>query len=176
MAATARAPESARDRLIVALDVPTVSQALDIVERLDGTVSFYKVGLHLQFDRGLHTLFDKLLNNNKRIFVDFKAFDIPETVEGAVRMASEIGLSFITVVGQRHIIEAAVRARSGSFVVEMRYWVPRPRDTSCAPPQRARGAGVSDDVTIGTGGTAIVGRQSKPDHLPGQAPHWNHWI
>lgn len=105
---------SARERLIVALDVPTVARAIDMVGRLDQLVSFYKIGLHLQFDRQLHPLFDKLLSSNKRMFVDFKSFDIPATVEAAVRMASTIGISFITVVGQRPIVEAAVRGRGNS--------------------------------------------------------------
>jgi orotidine-5'-phosphate decarboxylase len=103
-----------RDKLVVALDVATVSQALELVERLGDAVSFYKIGLHLQFDRQLHALFDHLLLNQKRIFVDFKAFDIPATVEAAVKMAANLGIDFITVVGQQPIVEAAVRARGAA--------------------------------------------------------------
>ncbi|HXC15675.1 MAG TPA: orotidine-5'-phosphate decarboxylase [Stellaceae bacterium] len=106
--------DRARDKLIVALDVAAVSHALELVERLGEAVSFYKIGLHLQFDRELHALFDHLLLKQKRIFVDFKAFDIPATVEGAVRMAASLGIDFVTVVGQRPIVQAALRARGNA--------------------------------------------------------------
>lgn len=106
--------DPARDKLIVALDVAAVSQALDLVERLGEAVSFYKIGLHLQLDRELHALFDHLMLKQKRIFVDFKAFDIPATVEGAVKMAASLGIDFVTVVGQQPIVQAACRARGNA--------------------------------------------------------------
>jgi orotidine-5'-phosphate decarboxylase len=105
---------SAREKLIVALDVSSVSRAHEIIDRLGDIVSFYKIGLHLQFERHLHSLFDRLLSENKRVFVDFKAFDIPASVEAAVGMASTLGISFVTVVGQQPIVEAAVRGRGNS--------------------------------------------------------------
>jgi orotidine-5'-phosphate decarboxylase len=110
-------PVRARDRLIVALDVPTVDQADALVDELNGEVSFYKIGLHLQLDRNLHRLFEKVLADRKHIFLDFKAFDIPATVAGAVRAASKLGVDFITVIGQRAIVEAAVNARSNGLKI-----------------------------------------------------------
>ena len=113
MAGTAEiSRENARDKLIVALDVDSVRSALAIVDQLGEAVTFYKVGLHLQLDRELHSLLERLIKSQKRIFLDFKAFDIPETVSGTVKAASNLGVDFITVVGQRAIVRAAVNARS----------------------------------------------------------------
>jgi orotidine-5'-phosphate decarboxylase len=106
----------AKDRLIVALDVGTVAEAEMIVRELDDEVTFYKIGWHLLLDPGLHNLLGLLKTNDKRIFLDFKAFDIPATVEGAVRAAARLGVKFITVPGQRQIVMAAVRARGNSPV------------------------------------------------------------
>jgi orotidine-5'-phosphate decarboxylase len=107
----------ARDRLIVALDVPTVDAAEALVNELNGEISFYKIGLHLQLDRDLHRLFGKVIADKKHIFLDFKAFDIPATVAGAVRAASRLGIDFITVIGQQAIVEAAVNARSNGLKI-----------------------------------------------------------
>lgn len=104
----------ARERLIVALDVGTVDEAKVIVRELGDAVSFYKIGLHLLLDPDLHSLFRHLKAEEKNIFLDFKAFDIPATVEGAVRAASALGVKFITVAGQQSIMKAAVKARGNS--------------------------------------------------------------
>jgi orotidine-5'-phosphate decarboxylase len=104
-------PPSAKDRLIVALDFASADEALKIVERLGDTVSFYKIGLHLQLAPELHSLVAKLISAQKRLFLDFKYIDIPATVAGAVRAAAELGIDFVTVMGQRQIVRAAVEAR-----------------------------------------------------------------
>jgi orotidine-5'-phosphate decarboxylase len=61
-------PERIEDRLIVALDVPTVAQARALVERLDGVVSFFKLGLWLIFAAGFDRLLDELAADGKQIF------------------------------------------------------------------------------------------------------------
>src|SRR6266481_3026064 len=104
-------PLSARERLIVALDVASVEEAKLIIDQLGDTVSFYKIGLHLQLVPELHSVFAKLKNEDKNVFLDFKYIDIPATVAGVVRMASKLGIKFITVMGQRHIVGTAVDAR-----------------------------------------------------------------
>ena len=104
-------PLSARERLIVALDFASADEALKVVDRLGDTVSFYKIGLHLQLAPGLHSLMAKLISAQKRLFLDFKYIDIPAPVAGAVRTAAELGIDFITVVGQQQIVRAAVDAR-----------------------------------------------------------------
>jgi orotidine-5'-phosphate decarboxylase len=107
-------PLSARERLIVALDVPTTREAQGIVDELGDTVSFYKIGLILQLDQDLRSLFERLIHDEKGIFLDFKYIDIPVTIEGAVRAASRLGIKFITVMGQSHIVQAAVKGRGNS--------------------------------------------------------------
>ncbi|MBV8736085.1 MAG: orotidine-5'-phosphate decarboxylase [Alphaproteobacteria bacterium] len=104
----------ARDRLIVALDVGSVREAKGIVQELDDTVSFYKIGPHLLLDPELHDLLRHLKAESKAVFLDLKVFDIPATVEGAVRAAAALGVKFITVAGQQPIMEAAVKARGNT--------------------------------------------------------------
>ncbi len=107
----------ARDRLIVALDVPEVAAAQDLVRKLGDSVSFYKIGLELCMSPGFFDLLDWLKAENKKVFVDLKFFDIPETVARAVRSLSERGAQFCTVHGNQSIMEAAARAKSGGMKV-----------------------------------------------------------
>jgi orotidine-5'-phosphate decarboxylase len=109
-----KAQVRARDRLIVALDVGSVREAKGIVQELDDAVSFYKIGPHLLLDTELHSLLNYLRAESKAVFLDLKVFDIPATVEGAVRTAAALGVKFITVAGQQPIMEAAVKARGNT--------------------------------------------------------------
>jgi len=106
---------TAQERLIVALDVPTVARASDIVTRLGGAVSTYKIGPHLQFASGMvEFATDLVQRQNKRLFLDFKSVDIGDTIEIAVNVAKELGTKFITVYGTASVIRAAVKARGNS--------------------------------------------------------------
>lgn len=97
----------ARDRLIFALDVPSHAAAWQLVDRLGDSVSFFKVGLEL-FLAGNHLeLVDRLVQRGKRVFVDLKLFDVPETVASAVRQLRGCGASFTTVHGNDAILRAA---------------------------------------------------------------------
>ena len=109
-------PVSARmeDRLIVALDLPEVGQARDMAARLDGIVSFFKLGLWLIFAPGFGALLDDLVGAGKKVFLDAKMFDIGETVKEGVRRAAERGVSFLTVHGDQDIVAAAIEGRGGS--------------------------------------------------------------
>jgi orotidine-5'-phosphate decarboxylase len=98
-----------KNRLIVALDTHSVDQARDIVDRLDGTVSFFKIGLRLAFMPKLDGLIDSLVASGKKVFLDTKMYDIPETVAEAVHVASERGMTFVTVHGDDAIMHAANR-------------------------------------------------------------------
>ena len=102
------------DRLIVALDLPTVAAARVMAERLDGIVSFFKLGLWLIFAPGFDLLLEDLVAQGKRVFLDAKMFDIGETVKQGVARAAERGASFVTVHGDRDIIAAAVEGKRGS--------------------------------------------------------------
>jgi orotidine-5'-phosphate decarboxylase len=95
------------ERLIVALDVPDADAARALVERLGSAVRFYKIGLELFMAGGYFELLDWLVARDKRVFVDLKFFDVPETVRAAVRALAGRGASFATVHGNQSIMEAA---------------------------------------------------------------------
>jgi orotidine-5'-phosphate decarboxylase len=95
------------ERLILALDVAGVAEAKSLVERLGDSVCFYKVGLGLFMADGAFGLVDWLSRGGKKVFVDLKFFDIPETVRAAVRGLRKWGVTFATVHGNQAMLEAA---------------------------------------------------------------------
>lgn len=98
-----------QDRLIVALDFSSVQEAIRLVEKLGDTVTFYKIGLELFMSKGYFDLLDWLLAREKKVFVDLKFFDVPETVRSAVRALANSGATFATIHGNQAIMEAAVK-------------------------------------------------------------------
>ena len=100
-----------RDRLIFALDVPDLKGAKELVTRLGDSVAFYKIGLELATSRHYFELLDWLIERDKKVFTDLKLYDIPATVSAAVRQLSRSGASFLTVHGDRAIMEAAALAK-----------------------------------------------------------------
>lgn len=109
-------PSNMADRLIVALDVPNVEDARVVVDRLNGVVSFFKIGLWLQFAHGVDDLIDELIAAGKKVFLDAKMFDIPETVGRAVAVAARRKVSFITVHGDEKIMRAAMEGKGQSDI------------------------------------------------------------
>ena len=107
-------PERIEDRLIVALDVPSIGQARALIDQLDGLVSFFKIGLWLQFAAGFDGLIDDLVREDKKIFLDTKMFDIGETVKQGVARAAERGVTFVTVHGDVEMMQAAVQGKGNS--------------------------------------------------------------
>jgi orotidine-5'-phosphate decarboxylase len=107
-------PANMAERLIVALDVPTIAEADKIVADLDGTASFFKIGLWLAFAEGVDGLINRLIGAKKRVFLDAKMFDIGQTVEEGVKRAAGRGVSFVTVHGDAEIIKAAVKGKRDS--------------------------------------------------------------
>lgn len=101
------------ERLICALDVPDAQAARALVNQLGDAVSFYKIGMELCMAPGFFELLDWLKAEHKKVFVDLKFFDIPETVARAIRNLSERGADFATVHGNQSIMEAAAKAKSG---------------------------------------------------------------
>jgi orotidine-5'-phosphate decarboxylase len=101
----------AKERLIFALDVPTVEDAHKIVEELGDSVVFYKLGLELFMAGGYYELIDWMRARGKKIFADLKFFDVPETVRSAVRQLKGRGISFATVHGNDNILKAAVEEK-----------------------------------------------------------------
>ena len=99
------------DRLIFALDVPDTNTARQLVTQLDDAVSFYKLGLELCMSGGYFDLLDWLVQQDKRIFVDLKFFDVPATVAAAVRNLRNRGVTYATIHGNQSIMEAAGEAK-----------------------------------------------------------------
>src|SRR3569833_2873808 len=102
-----------RDRLIVALDVPSVSDAEAMVEKLGDAVSFYKIGYQLAFAGGLSSA-ETLIRGGKKVFVDLKLHDIGNTVAKGVESVAKLGATFLTVHAYPQTMHAAVDARPGS--------------------------------------------------------------
>lgn len=100
----------AADRLIFALDVPDLAAARVLIDRLEGVVGFYKLGLELFMAGAGFTLLDELVRRRKQVFVDLKFFDVPATVGRAVAQLADRGATFTTVHGNQAMMEAAVAA------------------------------------------------------------------
>jgi orotidine-5'-phosphate decarboxylase len=101
----------ARERLIVALDVPTADAARAFVDRLSGHVGLFKVGSQL-FTAAGPDLVHEITTRGERVFLDLKYHDIPNTVAGAIASAARLGVSLVDVhgLGGRAMMEAAVGA------------------------------------------------------------------
>ena len=102
------------NRVIIPLDVPSVSDALALVDRLGDEADFYKVGFELYTRGGLEVV-RELVSRDKRVFLDIKLHDIPNTVARAVEAASDLGVDLLTLhaSGGQRMMEAAAEARSG---------------------------------------------------------------
>ena len=103
-------PRDARDRMIVALDVSSVSEARALVEKLGDSASFFKIGMQLVFAGGL-PLVDELRRVGKRVFLDMKLLDIDNTIEGAVKSIAKRGPLLTTIHAYPKAMRAAVKAR-----------------------------------------------------------------
>jgi orotidine-5'-phosphate decarboxylase len=102
------------DRLITALDVPNVLDGLELAKTLGDSVNFYKIGLGMLTGGGLALANELKQEFGKRIFLDMKFFDIPATVEAAVRGVAQFDLDFLTVHGDPHVVSAAREGAGGS--------------------------------------------------------------
>ncbi|MBZ5504554.1 MAG: orotidine-5'-phosphate decarboxylase [Acidobacteriia bacterium] len=85
-----------RDRLIVALDVSTAAEAQQLVQRIGDAAGIYKVGLQLFTAEGPQ-LVRNLVSSGRKVFLDLKLHDIPNTVGHAVKAAAELGVYMLTV-------------------------------------------------------------------------------
>jgi orotidine-5'-phosphate decarboxylase len=108
-----RKPIPPAERLIFALDVPGPDAAREVVGVLGDEVRFYKMGLELFMAGGYFELLAWLRARDKKVFVDLKFFDVPETVARAVKRLRDSGATFATVHGNDGILEAACRVKEG---------------------------------------------------------------
>jgi orotidine-5'-phosphate decarboxylase len=99
-----------KDRLIVALDLPSTSEAEALTQRCGDAVSFYKIGLQLLPVGGME-LSETLRAAGKQVFLDFKLHDIPATVEKATRSIAGRGGDMLTVHAEPPVMRAAVQGR-----------------------------------------------------------------
>lgn len=108
---------AARERLIFALDVPTIGAAEALVARLGDAVVFYKLGLELFTAGDAAGLARDLKSAGKRVFVDLKLFDVPATVARAVARLAALDVDCLTVHGNQAMMEAAAAAKGSSRVL-----------------------------------------------------------
>src|SRR5260221_6052770 len=102
-----------RDRLIVALDLPSVAKAEAMIARLGDSVTFYKIGYQLAYAGGL-PLVRELAGSGKKVFIDLKLHDIGNTVARGVESVASLGATFLTVHAYPQTMKAAAEARAGS--------------------------------------------------------------
>jgi orotidine-5'-phosphate decarboxylase len=103
----------ARERLIVALDVPSTAAANSLVSRLGESAWFYKIGYQLAFAGGL-SLAAELIAAGKQVFLDLKLHDIGNTVARGVESVAQLGATFLTVHAYPQTMKAAVEGKQGS--------------------------------------------------------------
>ncbi|KQW69486.1 orotidine 5'-phosphate decarboxylase [Phenylobacterium sp. Root77] len=101
-------------RLIVPLDVPTVTEARALVETVGEAVSFYKVGLELFATGGGMALAQELKAQGKQVFLDWKLHDIGTTVQRSAAVLADTGCDFLTVHAEPQVLKAAVQGRGRS--------------------------------------------------------------
>ncbi len=109
--------KAADDRLIVALDVANLIEAMALVQRLGDAVGFYKIGLGMLTGGGLALANQLKQEHGKRVFLDLKLYDIGATVEAAVRGLAHYDLDFLTVHGDPQVVRAAVAGKGATMKI-----------------------------------------------------------
>jgi len=106
-------PIPPNERLILALDVSSKEEAQQMVDGLGDSVSFYKLGLQIFMAGGYFELIEWLRKKGKKVFVDLKFFDVPETVKSAVQLLKRRDVDFASVHGNDNMLKAAVQEKNG---------------------------------------------------------------
>lgn len=109
-------PSHPNERLIVALDFDALQDALALVEAIGDVVQWYKVGLRMFVPEGIASV-RALRERGKRVFLDLKMHDIPETVRSAARNIASEGVEMLTVQGDEETARAAAEGAGGAAVV-----------------------------------------------------------
>ncbi len=146
-------PAGPRERLIVALDFPTREEAFRLVDDLGDAVTWYKIGMELFYAEGPKVVQD-LRARGKRVFLDLKLHDIPNTMAGAVRSIGRLGVGLLTVhapAGAEALAACASAAREVGQGADRPQLIGVTRLTSLAAPNPDR---PWDDV-VALAGTAV---------------------
>ena len=114
---TANTNIPSRERLIFALDVPSLQEARTLIGRLGDSVEFYKLGLEVFLSGHYFDLMKELKDQGKKVFADLKLFDIPATVAAAVRQLAKHDVNFCTVHGNDGMLKAAADAKGGMQIL-----------------------------------------------------------
>ncbi|MFU2209092.1 orotidine-5'-phosphate decarboxylase [Solidesulfovibrio sp. C21] len=109
-------PHRFDDRLIVALDLPTAQEALEMADRLAPAVGFFKVGLQLFLDAGF-SVCDALAKRGFKVMLDLKFHDIPQTVAMATRQLAGHDIALTTVHGYPQVVAAAAKTKGATKVL-----------------------------------------------------------
>jgi len=106
-----------RERLIFALDVPSLEEAQALISGLGDSVEFYKLGLEVFLSGHYFELMEELKGKGKKVFADLKLFDIPATVAAAVRQLARHEVNFCTVHGNDSMLKAAAEAKGNMQIL-----------------------------------------------------------
>jgi orotidine-5'-phosphate decarboxylase len=104
---------NARDRVILALDVPGIHEAEALIDQLGDAITFYKIGMELAYIGGI-PLGERLIRAGRKVFFDLKLHDIPNTVERATAQIAGTGATFMTVHAYPQTLAAAALGAKGS--------------------------------------------------------------
>lgn len=104
---------AARDRLILALDVPSSAEADRLLDHVHDQIGFVKIGLELYTAAGPEMV-KRVIDRGKRVFLDLKFLDIEETVRRATARVAAMGVELLTVHANRKALAAAVQGRGTS--------------------------------------------------------------
>ncbi len=107
-----------KDRIIVALDVPTKQEALELIEKLRDQISFFKIGLQLYAAEGPEIV-RAVSSTGSKVFLDLKLHDIPNTVARTVESAGRLDVQMLTVhlSGGSEMVRAATAARANNMLL-----------------------------------------------------------
>ena len=106
-----------RERLIFALDVPSLEEAQALISTLGDSVEYYKLGLEVFLSGHYFELLSDLKGAGKKVFADLKLFDIPATVAAAVRQLARHEVDFCTVHGNDGMLRAAAEAKGNMQIL-----------------------------------------------------------
>ena len=108
----------APEKLIIALDVPNVTAAKDLVKKINNEAVFYKIGLELMMSEGYFELLEWLKAQNKKVFVDLKLYDISETVGRAIKNLQKYQIDLLTIhTASRDIMHQALQNKGSTKII-----------------------------------------------------------